>query len=881
MSDSMSSPWIRDYFMDVAETYGAQLYNVPVSKKKRRVQLTDFLTYQENSYVWAWVSDKDHRVPVRISKDAVDQYNTTHGRRIIDSRFFLVFVSSYRPMFSPRPLGPNASGNTPVSHMSLEISHVSSIGSGGHLFGNPRDLESDENMKEWVLGLRQDGGGGNVLKLRKQQELVQNKQASPSPPPPPFSPAPAAQYQTAKAVGDVAKPKPERPQDLKRAYAKRWRIVEVDPWKFMTKPAVEERPIQTELGHPPVEPLLDTANRPESRGSLVCPASPHRTPSPTSLQRQGTPTDWSLSNRGSPVALDEANTFAVGNGIQQHDELEDLPHLPSDTEGHTTLDTAITSSLQPPTPAQRIKRSSICRSSSPPRSSPNSSARSSPRPSQQLPRSSPLPPSSSLSLLSSSLPMPTGIRKNIQRKVPHPGLPVSRPDPTKQGPAQILVPNSDTSGIGSSQSYSQSQHLSQSRQHQPRSLSHSPAFLSSLAKEFKPSDASTPREEKPVNMSRHASKMFAKSLPTHGDIEEQETTSADDKYTTEKIDANAGKQGSESNRPPAPSAPKIEVLEVGKPDTEEETDELQLTHNTTRAEVEFGAQTETQDTGDGDADVDHEDNQLSVSKAKIDSTLQSSPPRRPSHLTVASVIQHPSSDKQGTDGVPIHCSTRSSEAPGSQSSMHSLFSDSLEDERTVSPQAPILPVGRTEDKAQEKASPPHALRHDAVAWKEPSFIAKNKGKGKARAVEEPDTPNVKLGKKRRRSTQPESPVPKQAKVSAPEVRRATSGRTTTGILGHTQPQDTEASAIGKIHSSNRPSTSPMDTTETTPSSASQSTKPRLANFAVDFEKIDLGKKVPIPRLDLERDIKFMLLRTGRIRTLGEEVEKDGSVYIMR
>jgi len=192
MSESMSGPWIRDYLMDVAETYGAQLYNAPVSTGKKKVQLIDvraplpyssiltvtfqFLTYQENSYVWAWISDKDHRVSVRISKDTVDQYkrlvdshcptlhpnpcNSIHGRNIIDCRFSLVFVSQYRPMFSPRPLGPNATGNTPVSHISLEICHVKSVGIGGHLFGNPSDLESDENMKEWVLGLRQDGGGG-------------------------------------------------------------------------------------------------------------------------------------------------------------------------------------------------------------------------------------------------------------------------------------------------------------------------------------------------------------------------------------------------------------------------------------------------------------------------------------------------------------------------------------------------------------------------------------------------------------------------------------------------------------------------------------------------------------------------------------------------
>ncbi|KAG8213900.1 hypothetical protein J3R82DRAFT_10645 [Butyriboletus roseoflavus] len=877
MSESMSSPWIRDYLMDVAETYGAQLFNAPVSTKKKKVQLTDLLTYHENSYVWACISDKDYRVSVRISKYAVDQYKSAHGRSVIDSRFFLVFVSSYRPMFSPRPIGPNASGNTHVSHISLEIDHVVSLGTGGHLFGNPRDLESDKNMKEWVLGLRQDGGGGNVFKLRKQKELVQNKKSPPHLPSPPLaSPSPAPQHQTDNAAEVVPKPKPERPQGFKRAYAKRWRIIEVDHGKFAAKPAVEEQLIQTELRLPPVEPHLDTTSRLQSREPLACPTSPQHIPSPTSLQRQGTPTDWAPSNRASPVAPEVANTSASGNGIQQQDEPEVLPatsHPPSDTGEHTALDTVITSdtgSLQPPTPAQRTKRSSMRRSSSPPHSPPELC--SSLRPSQQLPLSSPPAPSSSLPLPSSSLPSPMSIRKNIQRKVPHPGLPVSRPDPTKQGPVQILVPNSDTSGTGSSQSYSQSQHISQSQQyHHPHLLSHPPAFPSSLAKEFKPLDASTHREEKPVDTPIRTSKMLAEYSPIHGDINEQEATSADDKYMTKKTDANTGKQESELNRPPVPSAPKIEVLEVGKSDTEEETDELQLMHSTARTEVELNTQTGTQDMDEEAADADHKDNQLSVDEAQIHSTFQSSPSRPSSRLAAASVMQH-ASPKQDTDGVPIHRSTQSSERTGSQRSMHSLFSDPLEDERMVFSHAPILPVGRTEDQVQEMASPADVPRHDPEAWKEPSFIAKNEGKGKTRAVEKLDTPSLKVGKKRQRSAQPESPVPKQAKVIAPEARRAASGRTTTGISGHMQPENTEASTPGKMHSNNR---APIETTP--PSPAFQSSKPRLANFVVDFERIDLGKGVPIPRLDVERDIKSMLLRTGRIRTLGD-VEKDGSVY---
>lgn len=363
--------------------------------------------------------------------------------------------------------------------------------------------------------------------------------------------------------------------------------------------------------------------------------------------------------------------------------------------------------------------------------------------------------------------------------------------------------------------------------------------------------------------------MLAESSAIYGDIDEQETASADDKYTTENI----GKP-----RPPAQSAPKIELLGVGKSGVKE-TDELQSTHSTMRTEVRLDTHTRTHDAGEGGANVDHEDKQLFVDKAQMHSTLQSSPPRQPSRLASASAIQHPSPNKQDTDGVSVRSSTQSFDCPGSRSSMHSLFSDSLEDERAVSSRAPVLPIGRTEDKAQEKASLAHVPRHDPEAWKEPSFIAKNKDKGKARAVEL-DIPSVKVDKKRRRSAQHESRVPKQAKVAATEMRRAPSNRTASEILGYMQPQ-AEASAVGKIHSNNRPSTSPTDAAETTttPPPAFQLSKPRLANFVVDFETINLGKGVS--RLDLEKDIKSMLLRTGKIRTLREGVESDGSVYIMR
>lgn len=84
-------------------------------------------------------------------------------RSVIDHRFAMVFIQHFRPIFSPRPLGGTAEGNTPTPHLALEVSYVKSIAYGAHVFGDPKDVESNSLVHEWVMGLRQDGGGGYVF----------------------------------------------------------------------------------------------------------------------------------------------------------------------------------------------------------------------------------------------------------------------------------------------------------------------------------------------------------------------------------------------------------------------------------------------------------------------------------------------------------------------------------------------------------------------------------------------------------------------------------------------------------------------------------------------------------------------------------------------
>jgi hypothetical protein len=51
---------------------------------------------------------------------------------------------------------------------------------------------------------------------------------------------------------------------------------------------------------------------------------------------------------------------------------------------------------------------------------------------------------------------------------------------------------------------------------------------------------------------------------------------------------------------------------------------------------------------------------------------------------------------------------------------------------------------------------------------------------------------------------------------------------------------------------------------------------RIMGYQVDFENIPIESG---PLMIMGRAMS-MLLRTGRIRTLGDEVTKDGSIYIM-
>ena len=50
---------------------------------------------------------------------------------------------------------------SPDEHLTLEIDYIDTIGlPHGGMFGEPRDIEQDVDIRQWSAGLKEGGGGG-------------------------------------------------------------------------------------------------------------------------------------------------------------------------------------------------------------------------------------------------------------------------------------------------------------------------------------------------------------------------------------------------------------------------------------------------------------------------------------------------------------------------------------------------------------------------------------------------------------------------------------------------------------------------------------------------------------------------------------------------
>ncbi|TFY80981.1 hypothetical protein EWM64_g3035 [Hericium alpestre] len=179
MANTLKFPWIADYLIDVAQTYGGNFIGVPVHEKGKKVQLVKFLTYQTSSAddcIWAKVSDKFNQIPVCFTAKALQEYEMlnledSQGKRLTAQNGAVVSIKQFQPVFRRIPVGENIQKMTKLETLALDVGSVSIIGSAHEpMFGSPQDLQCNESLQTWMEGLREPGGGGNVLKLRKEQQ---------------------------------------------------------------------------------------------------------------------------------------------------------------------------------------------------------------------------------------------------------------------------------------------------------------------------------------------------------------------------------------------------------------------------------------------------------------------------------------------------------------------------------------------------------------------------------------------------------------------------------------------------------------------------------------------------------------------------------------
>ncbi|KAJ7287604.1 hypothetical protein C8J57DRAFT_1284398 [Mycena rebaudengoi] len=496
MSESVH-PWITNYLVQVAENFGEKLSAVPLEPKAKKVQILEFLgpgTENEDSVVWARISDKHLALPVKFSKDAVAECNRCTGRRITEAKTALVSIKKFRPV-SMRVPSRNR-GMSAEPQLALLCDSVTVIGSlGDSQWGSPRDIDANPDLREWSIGLRQDGGAGNVLKERKKAREDNTIKTSPS--------VKTGSPQRVRKM--VATQGRAREPELMTAYQARWKASTDLPEGYFLRPRVPP-PQPDEPATPPrrtpgmyfticnrriVYALHGVRSRQSNKqvdARDLGGSSPSQKYSPS--QKGSSQEDSPKSSRSStPISCWSSSP------ARAQPEAEDVASSPR----------LLPPSLPPSSPPKPLSpllpsRTPFSPPPNPPLSSPakpfegSSSHLTAPTPAQRR-----LPTSSHLSTPTPAqrpLNVSPQVIRPIKRRVARPPEPPV--EPVGPGPARILVPNSDTS-----QSQSQSQpgetqilapnsDVSQSQEAQPQLVDESPAlFLQSQEAVLDEDDAQT------------------------------------------------------------------------------------------------------------------------------------------------------------------------------------------------------------------------------------------------------------------------------------------------------------------------------------------------------------------------------------------------------
>ncbi|KAI0645924.1 hypothetical protein C8Q79DRAFT_967013 [Trametes meyenii] len=528
MADTIRSPWILDYLISVAEKYGGDLAAVPQSSKTSKAQLVKFLTFAppdstEPCAIWADVSDKKNYIHARLSVDAIKAYmqNPRHaGASLTSRKSGLIKLTKFRPAFARVARRDGVRGMSDTSRLYLDVDEFELLGCFGEpMWGAPVDIAQDKDIHEWMLGLRQEGGAGNVLKLKKERTAAlaaqQANKLQAMAAEPQQQTIDAMQYKVRVARKSASyKPRSSTDAVVSRPIASKdavrrssWKQLRANMIKYIRPPDDVFEQLMALCGVPlDVTPKSDAAHSPEehaespqlssqARARLSPRASvPARTPSPSPTHRSlatripspsqtgyssaaHTPSHWSPSVVGSPPrehededsSSDTEEEPEVDVFMNTHDvTIEDAMEvdIPFSASGYKPPQ-----SMPPPAQPQTQLPSSSLRSV-PYATSPWPSRGSPPLVDEDARDIEALPPSSFPMSSYVLPPSPASSPRFVPatpaypipavRRVPLPQCNPLRRDPDASGEGRILVENSDTASPGS-QRFIQSQSQSQSQ----------------------------------------------------------------------------------------------------------------------------------------------------------------------------------------------------------------------------------------------------------------------------------------------------------------------------------------------------------------------------------------------------------------------------------
>jgi hypothetical protein len=77
----------------------------------------------------------------------------------------LVCIKDFRPIFTRVPVGNGVRKNSSQSRLALAVGFIEVIGGEGERIKAVQDVETNDKVRRWTEGLREDGGGGYVESL--------------------------------------------------------------------------------------------------------------------------------------------------------------------------------------------------------------------------------------------------------------------------------------------------------------------------------------------------------------------------------------------------------------------------------------------------------------------------------------------------------------------------------------------------------------------------------------------------------------------------------------------------------------------------------------------------------------------------------------------